>query len=48
MDYQTACFSDKKELCDKLRIMNYLLFLIIITTFGYILYTMIRDLYKED
>ena len=38
----------KKELCDKLRIINYFLFLVIITLFGYILYTTIHDLYKED
>ena len=38
----------KKDLCDKIRIMNYVLFSIIITLFGYILYTTINDLYKDD
>lgn len=36
----------KKDLCDKIRIMNYVLFLVIISLFGYILYTTIHDLYK--
>ena len=36
----------KKELFDKTRIANYILFSTIITLFGYILYTTIRELYK--
>ncbi len=36
----------KKELFDKTRIANYILFSTIITLFGYILYTTIHELYK--
>jgi hypothetical protein len=36
----------KKELCDKTRIKNYILFSIIMTLFGYILYNTIHELYK--
>jgi hypothetical protein len=36
----------KKKIFDKTRIMNYILFSIIITVFGYIIYTTINNLYK--
>jgi hypothetical protein len=36
----------KRKFFDKTRIMNYILFSIIISVFGYILYTTINELYK--
>ena len=36
----------KKELCDKIRIKNYILFSTIMTLFGYLLYKTISEVYK--